>query len=237
MPEASRRCHLADAFRRATTGLPTTQPGREHGSKIVLDPGMHSGVDTCCVIVCENPKRSLRAGTLSNAAGVSTDTLRHYERLGLLKKPPRTQGGYRAYPPESLDRVLLIRNALASGFTLKELATILRVRDGGGAPCRKVALLAHEKLDQLSAQIAHLVRLRDSLKRTVDEWDRRLKKTPPHDRAHLLESLSCTAVQHAVNLHGGEDENTSLSRVSRTSGFGLRSKRNIVSDAQTARGV
>ena len=198
---------------------------------------MHSGVDTCCVSACENPKRSLRAGTLSNAAGVSTDTLRHYERLGLLKKPPRTQGGYRAYPPESLDQVLLIRNALAAGFTLKELAAILRVRDGGGAPCRKVASLAHEKVNQLSAQIVHLIRLRDSLKRTVDDWDRRLKKIPPHDRAHLLESLSGRATQQAINSHGGEDENSSPGRISRTSGFGLRSKRNIVPDAQTARDV
>jgi len=202
----------------------------------MLDPGMHSGVDTCRMSAGENPKQCFRAGTLSDAAGVSTDTLRHYERLGLLKKPPRTQGGYRAYPPESLDRVLLIRNALACGFTLKELATVLRVRDGGGSPCRNVASLAREKVNTLSAQIAHLVRLRDSLKRTVDEWDRRLEKTPKHDRAHLLESLSCTATQHADDSNGGEDESTGISRVTRTSGFGLRSKRNIVPNAQTARG-
>jgi MerR family mercuric resistance operon transcriptional regulator len=219
------------------SGWRTNRPEHEHGPKNVLDPGMHSGVDTCRMSAGESPKRSLRAGTLSGAAGVSTDTLRHYERLGLLQKPPRTQGGYRAYPPESLDRVLLIRNALDCGFTLKELATVLRVRDGGGSPCRDVASLAREKVNQLSAQIAQLVRLRDSLKRTVDEWDRRLEKTPKHDRAHLLESLSCTETQHADNSDGGEDENTSISRVSRTSGFGLRSKRNIVPNAQTARGV
>ena len=188
----------------------------------LLDPGIDSRVDTCGVNAIENPRRAFRAGILSHAAGVSTDTLRHYERLGILKKPPRTQSGYRVYPPESLDRVLLIRNALASGFTLKELATILRVRDEGGAPCRKVAALAHEKVDQLSAQIAQLTRLRDSLKCTVEEWDRRLEKVLPHDRANLLESLSGRVPQQPTGSHGGEDENTGAGRVSRDSGFGLR---------------
>jgi DNA-binding transcriptional MerR regulator len=179
----------------------------------------------------ENAKRSLRAGTLSDAAGVSTDTLRHYERLGLLKKPPRTQGGYRAYPPESLDRVLLIRNALACGFTLKELASILRVRDAGGAPCRNVAALARDKLDQLSTQIAQLITLRDSLKHTVDEWDRRLANIPQHERANLLESLSDKGTQQAVNSNGGKNEDTSVSRMSSTSYFGSRPKRRNVPHA------
>jgi DNA-binding transcriptional MerR regulator len=155
----------------------------------VLDPGIYSRVDTCFIVVIESPKRSLRSGDLARAIGVSTDTLRHYERLGILKKPPRTEGGYRSYPPEALDRVHLIRNALASGFTLRELTTILRVRDRGGAPCQQVAELAREKLRQLEIQIAHLTRLRDSLKLTVREWDRRLGQMSAGGRARLLESL------------------------------------------------
>jgi DNA-binding transcriptional MerR regulator len=110
----------------------------------VLDPGMDSRVDTCCMTAVGSPKWNFRSGDLARAAGVSADTLRHYERLGILKRPPRTEGGYRSYPPEALDRVHLIRNALASGFTLRELTTILRVRDAGGAPCQQVAELARE---------------------------------------------------------------------------------------------
>jgi len=138
----------------------------------VLDPGIYSRVDTCSMAVIESPKRSLRSGDLARATGVSTDTLRHYERLGILKKPPRTEGGYRSYPPEALDRVNLIRNALASGFTLRELTTILRVRDGGGAPCQQVAELAREKIRQLEIQITQLAHLRNSLKLTIREWGR-----------------------------------------------------------------
>jgi hypothetical protein len=72
------------------------------------------------------------------------------------------------------------------------------VRDAGGAPCRKVAALAHDKVDQLNGQIAHLTRLRDSLEQTVEEWDRRLENTSPDERANLLESLSSKAVQQPV---------------------------------------
>jgi DNA-binding transcriptional MerR regulator len=151
---------------------------------------MRSGVDTYGVSTIENPRESLRAGALSKAAGVSADTLRHYEKIGVLTKPPRTPSGYLIYPPESLDRVFLIRSALACGFTLKELVTIPRVRDAGGAPCRKVASLAHEKVQQLTTQIEQLIRLRDALKRTVLEWDLRLESVSPQDRANLLESLS-----------------------------------------------
>ena len=75
----------------------------------------------------------LNSGELAKAAGVSTDTLRHYERKGVLARPKRGSNGYRQYPADALDRVCLVRRALAVDFTLDELAGILRVRDGGGA--------------------------------------------------------------------------------------------------------
>lgn len=140
-------------------------------------------------MVDKDSTRSLRSGELARSAGVSPDTLRHYERLGILKEPPRTNAGYRLYSADALSRVLLIRNALAVGFTLDELTGILRVRDSGGSPCLHVAELAHEKVGQLDTQIAQLIQLRDSLKMTVKEWEHRLQKTPKGNRAGLLESL------------------------------------------------
>src|SRR2546423_8941552 len=73
-------------------------------------------------------KTYLRAGELARASGVSTDTLRHYERKGVLPKPRRSPNGYREYAAESLARVLLVRRALAFGFTLDELARVLSAR-------------------------------------------------------------------------------------------------------------
>lgn len=179
-------------------------------------------------------KRNLQSGALAKAAGVSTDTLRHYERLGVLKKPPRTQGGYRLYPPEALDRVLLVRNALASGFTLQELTSILRVRDAGGAPCRQVAELAREKVHKLDSQIAQLTHLRDSLRLTAKEWDRRLKKTPAFERANLLESLSRATTRQVANTKGETNERTTVSRHHGNSGFHQLPRRDVVPNAKPA---
>ena len=88
----------------------------------------------------------MRSGQLAHLAGVSTDTLRHYERLGLLPLPPRTAGNYREYPPTSQQCVELIQRALGIGFSLFELKTILAVRGKGGALCRHVRALLRSKI-------------------------------------------------------------------------------------------
>ena len=135
----------------------------------------------------------MRAGELARAAGVSTDTLRHYERKGVLARPRRSRNGYREYPPEALARVLLVRRALGVGFTLAELARILRVRDRGGAPCREVRELAAAKLAGVEEQLRALASLRDELRATLAGWDARLSKTEDGGRAGLLETLAAAA--------------------------------------------
>ena len=132
----------------------------------------------------------LSSGELAKAAGVSTDTLRHYERKGVLARPKRGRNGYRQYPADALDRVRLVRRALAVGFTLDELTSILRVRDGGGAPCHEVRALAAAKLAGIETQLSDLITLRDELRTTLEDWDGRLKRKPAGAPAHLLESLS-----------------------------------------------
>jgi DNA-binding transcriptional MerR regulator len=132
----------------------------------------------------------LSAGELAKAAGVSTDTLRHYERKGVLRRPRRAANGYRQYPPEALERVLLVRRALAVGFALDELARILSARDGGAAPCKEVRTLAAAKLAEVEERLAQLIELRDQLRVTLREWDARLSNTQEGERAGLLESLA-----------------------------------------------
>lgn len=129
------------------------------------------------------------AGELAKAAGVSTDTLRHYERKRVLARPRRAVNGYRQYPENALDRVLLVRSALAVGFTLDELAGILGERDRGGAPCREVRALAAEKLALLDDQLKRLAALHAELKGTIADWDLRLAEIKPGARAGLLETL------------------------------------------------
>ena len=88
--------------------------------------------------------KPLRSGELARLAGVSTDTVRHYEKLGILPLSPRTESGYRIYAPGAVDRMQLVQRALQLGFSLAELSEILRTRDTGGAPCRRVLRLADE---------------------------------------------------------------------------------------------
>ena len=131
----------------------------------------------------------MQSGELSRLAGISSDTLRHYERLGVLPKPPRTNGGYRDYPANSLERVQLVQSALKVGFSLPELATILRMRDRGEAPCQRVRAIAGHKLEEVKQQINDLLVIRDQLERILKDWDARLTRTGNGKPARLLESL------------------------------------------------
>jgi DNA-binding transcriptional MerR regulator len=132
----------------------------------------------------------LRSGEIARRAGVSADTLRHYERRGLVAKPRRLANGYRAYPPEALDRVLLIQRALAVGFTLDELSGLLRARDRGHPPCREVRTLAERKLRDVDRQLEDLTEFRKALGGMLRDWDVRLARADGKTPARLLESLA-----------------------------------------------
>jgi MerR family transcriptional regulator, mercuric resistance operon regulatory protein len=131
--------------------------------------------------------RALRSGELAQLAGVSRDTLRHYERKGLMPAAQRSQNGYRHYPPQALERVRLIRGALGIGFTVDELRDILQSRDRGVAPCHQVHALAMDKARELQARIRELETLHQALQKAIRGWARRLKSTAPGKRAGLLE--------------------------------------------------
>lgn len=134
------------------------------------------------------PTKIYRSAQLARLAGISTDTLRFYERKGLLPKPPRSKNNYRQYPLSALSRVQLIRSALCIGFTTGELAFILKERDLGGAPCTKVRRLAQHKLEELTKEIRHLISERERLQQILQDWDHRLQSNPNRP-ARLLESL------------------------------------------------
>jgi MerR family mercuric resistance operon transcriptional regulator len=131
--------------------------------------------------------RALRSGELAQLAGVSRDTLRHYERKGLMPAAQRSQNGYRHYPPQALERVRLIRGALGIGFTVDELRDILQSRDRGVAPCHQVHALAMDKARELQARIRELETLHQALQKAIRGWARKLKSTAPGKRAGLLE--------------------------------------------------
>jgi len=137
----------------------------------------------------------VQAGTLSPrelaaSAGISTDTLRHYERRGVLPPPPRTRAGYRRYPASAVARVVLVRRALQIGFSIEDLARVTRERDQGGAPCRKVRAIVADRLSRIDEELAALTALKAELTELLCNWDRILARTPPETPAKLLDALT-----------------------------------------------
>jgi len=131
----------------------------------------------------------LRSTELARLAGVSPDTLRHYEQKGLLPRAQRSKNGYREYPEQALGRVRLVRRAVALGFTLEELARVVKLRDQGGAPCREVRALAAAKLVALEGRVSELQAACERLRSVLERWDTVLAQTPTGKRAALLEAL------------------------------------------------
>ena len=152
-------------------------------------------------MVHQQQSTGLRSGALARATGVSPDTVRHYEKIGVLPKASRTASGYRVYPGVAVDRVLVVRRALRIGFTLSELADVLKERDAGGTPCKRVYALAREKLATLNAEIDALQKTASYLRSTLADWDARIQKAGPEKRSHLLYSLSLAPVANGLNRH------------------------------------
>ena len=126
---------------------------------------------------------------VAKECGVSPDTIRHYEARGVIPRAFRGDNGYRRFPAGTVARVLVVRRALAVGFTLDELARVFRLRAAGTAPCRQVRALAAHKLAELDERIEELVRNRAAIAEIVAEWDERLARTAPGAAAHLIDSL------------------------------------------------
>jgi DNA-binding transcriptional MerR regulator len=131
-------------------------------------------------------------GTLASKTGLTPDTIRYYERRGLLPKPSRTPAGYRQYGEGIVNRLRLIRNAQQFGFSLRDIASFLRVRETGGKPCHDVRRAAEVMLHAVDQQVADLLEARTQMRETLRAWDRTLAKTAPDQPAYLLETLGST---------------------------------------------
>src|SRR5205807_1631289 len=114
------------------------------------------------------------------------DTVRYYERAGLLPKAQRTAAGYRLFPEGAVHRIRLVRNASQFGFALKEIAGFLKVRETGGAPCRDVRDGAARLLADVNRRVAELAEIRDRMSLVLEDWDKLLQKTPKGAPAFLL---------------------------------------------------
>ncbi|MEJ2644559.1 MAG: heavy metal-responsive transcriptional regulator [Gammaproteobacteria bacterium] len=103
---------------------------------------------------------SFTIGKLARAAGVNIETIRYYERQGLLEAPPRSAAGYRRYTPAAVRRVRFIRQAKALGFSLGEIAELLALRADPTGTCADVRVRVADKVDAIDRKMAELARMR-----------------------------------------------------------------------------
>lgn len=113
----------------------------------------------------------LSIGQVAKRTGVPVDTIRFYEKEGLLGKPPRTAGGYREFDPETVRALRFIARAKALGFTLREVKQLLRLHRGTRSTRADFRTLAREKLLDIESRIAGLVKMRDALRPLVARCD------------------------------------------------------------------
>lgn len=118
-------------------------------------------------------------GEIADASGVPSQTIRFYERKGLLPDAERGSNGYRIYDESTLTRLRFINVAQAAGLTLSEIRSIVDLRDDGTAPCAHVIGLIDSKLTDVRARIRHLAAVQAELEALLE-------------RSHLLDHADCS---------------------------------------------
>jgi len=128
---------------------------------------------------------SLKTGELAKQAGVNVETLRFYEREGLLAEPPRRASGYREYPPDTVQRIRFIQRAKELGFTLREIKGLLELRVGPNTTCAEVKEHAAEKIADVKQKISDL----KSIERALNKLMKTCRGSGPIDACPILKHL------------------------------------------------
>lgn len=139
--------------------------GAQHlaGVKTHLTLDLAPGFTVAGMRISTAPGRGLRVSELAAAVGVAADTVRYYERAGLLPAPARTPSGYRSFDETALDRIRFIQGAQRLGLRLSDIRDLLTIRDTGQCPCEPAEQLLRRRLAELDAQMARLARLRTDM--------------------------------------------------------------------------
>ncbi len=132
--------------------------------------------------------RARRIGAIATAAGLTPDAVRYYERLGLVPKPGRTEGGFRVYPPDTVARLRFIKQAQKLGLELKEIRELLGPANGRRREqCQRVRAVLAKHLTDIDARMRELEAFRTTLTDALGQCDRALR---------MKETLPCPVVSH-----------------------------------------
>ncbi len=128
----------------------------------------------------------LTIGQVAKRAGVGVETIRFYEREGLMEEPDRRPSGYRQYPDVAVDRLQFIRRAKELGFSLREIRELLALRLDQSSRCSEVKRLAEAKISDVEAKIRSLKRIRTVLRNLTEACD----EQRPTGECPVLDALS-----------------------------------------------
>lgn len=136
----------------------------------------------------------LTIGKVASQAGVNIETIRYYERRGLLAEPPRTASGYRQYAADAIGRLRFIKRAQELGFSLEEIRDLLELRlhRASEKACETVASKTQQKITLIDRKLAQLGRMRTSLERLAQACRRR----EPTGECPVLEALEDEVEAH-----------------------------------------
>jgi len=124
-------------------------------------------------------------GETARKTGIKVPTIRYYEDIGLLPKPPRLENNRRTFDQEAIDRLSFIRHARGMGFEISDIATLLSLRDVPGQSCHEADQIARARLNDIEQRIRELQSLRKELKSMVESCHQTRV-----DSCHIIEGLS-----------------------------------------------
>ena len=136
---------------------------------------------------------TLTIGSLAKEAGVNVETVRYYERRGLILQPDKPSSGYRHYSREEVSRIQFIKHAQDLGFTLKEITELLSLRVSPKTSCEEVKEQAITKIQDIQEKIQTL----QSMKRTLEGLVRSCENRAPTSECPILETLNTGEMERA----------------------------------------
>lgn len=132
-------------------------------------------------------KQGLFISELSHRVNLPTQTIRYYERLGLLDPPERTESQYRVYSEEVVERLRFIQKAKLFGLSLDEIKQLIGIRAGGVPPCANLKVMVKKHLDELDCHIQEVLAFRQELANRYQQIDTLLSDSPA---AHSKENFN-----------------------------------------------
>ncbi len=142
--------------------------------------------------------QGFQIGALAKQTGLTVDAIRFYEKQGLLKRAPRSEGGFRIFGPDDLRNLKFIGKAQELGFSLQDVRELLLLQDEGVEACGHVRELLEQKLTSVRRKIDELRKLETSLKDALGKCNRRLKRsgTAHEECCPVLEELGRATTNH-----------------------------------------